>query len=225
VILRPVAIMLAVTMALVSAFAFTRERKPQSGVPPLSQLAADPPDLVRPCRAVVSTTPAVDIERAQARLRELARGDPATLRRSVAAFEVLLTCALAKNPADGGILALLAWSAWRLDAPVGRITQLIQDSYRLHPFEANTLAVRQLIIAANWNRLGDDVQAIGRADQSLRFAIDRPIIVVPQVGLLFLEAGTDSDLYHEALDRIARTAPQLLEQFEAIASGRMKVVP
>ena len=214
---RWIAVALAVAMSAISAFALIRDRKAREADAQYAVYAAastEPGGL--PCRALISTEPDVDIERAQERLQKLQALSRPEYRRNVQAFDAMLGCALAKTPVDGGILALMAWTAWRLDAPIEKISRLLQESYRVHPFEANTIAVRQLVIAANWDRLGADMQAIGRADQALRFATGRPIIVLPQVARLYREAGTRSDLYHEALGHIARTSPDLLENFEMI---------
>ena len=212
--IRWVAIMVAVAMTCVALVQLVRERSPGDAIALAS--AGDG----RACKAIISTDVDVDIQNARERIRHSFQSAGKVMPEQIAAFETVLACALARHPTDGEIPALMAWTAWRLNAPVARIAALIEHSYRLHPFEANTIAVRQLVIAANWDRLNEDIQAIGRADQSLRFAMNRPVIVVPEVGLLYLEAGTTSDLYHEALDRIARVAPQLLKEFEGIATGR-----
>jgi hypothetical protein len=218
---RALAAALAVFMFGISAFAFLRERPPREAGAQFAAFAVGE-ETGHTCRTLVSTTPAVDISRAQEQVRAAARGDRREMGRKVIALDAILRCALLVNPADGGILALMAWTSWRLNAPIERIARLLAESYRLHPFEDNTLAIRQLVIAANWDRLGADIHAIGRSDQSLRFAIGRAVIVVPELARLYLEAGTSSDLYHEALDHIARTAPDLLAQFEAVVAGEAK---
>jgi hypothetical protein len=216
---------LGILMAVVSGIQLSRSRPPwdpTQPLQPLDQSALESGPSPSTCAKLVSTTTNIDIERAQARVRAAIGKSATELRQQIIALDVVLQCALSKSPTDGRAIALLAWTAWRTDAPIERLSRLIEASYSLHPFESNTISVRQLVIAANWDRLSDDVKSIGRADQSLRLSIFRPVIDLPELAKLYLEAGTSSDLYHEALDRIARTAPEFLEAFEAAATGNAK---
>ena len=221
--IRAFAMTLAFTFACVSALQLMRERPPWNAGQPLQPLSESaPPDGEGPrrCKDSVSTKPAIDIGRAQARIRAAVGQGKAALRQQVADFDLVLKCALTKSPADGRILALMAWTAWRLDEPVAMIAQLLEQSYRVHPYEVNTATVRQLVIAANWAKFDENLQAIGRADQALRFAVHSPDHVAPEIAKLYAEAGTASDLYDEALDHLARVAPELLAPFEAAVAGR-----
>lgn len=221
--IRALAMTIALTFMCLAAIQLLRERPPWNPGLPLQALDESAPpasDGTRRCKDSVSTKSAIDIARAQSRIRAAAGPGAAALRQQVADFDLVLKCALIKSPADGRILALMAWTAWRLDAPPTTIAELVEQSYRLHPYEVNTAAVRQLVIAANWNRLDDNLRAIGRADQALRFAVQTPDHVVPEIARLYVEAGTSSALYDEALDHLARVAPEFLATFEAQAEGK-----